>query len=260
MKALILAGGFGSRLSEYTDLVPKPMVPIGGKPILLHIMNWYSLYGVTDFVLALGYKSEVIKSYFRSLHSSSADFTINLATGSVHYHSPSIYNWNVTLVDTGLETMTGGRIKRCKPFLGDSTFFLTYGDGLANVNIDSLLRHHRHSQAALTLTAVRPLARFGHLELCDTSSQVSSFSEKSQTSQGWINGGFFVAEPLIFDYLKDDTTVFEQEPLQRLAAESQLSAYRHTSFWHCMDTKRDKESLEHLYQSGNAPWLNRSDI
>jgi len=255
MKVLLLAGGFGSRLSEYTDLVPKPMVTIGNKPILMHIMSWYASYGFKDFVVALGYKSDYVKSYFHGLRVSSPDATIDFNSNHVTYLAPSFLDWKVTLLDTGINTMTGGRIKRCQPIIGDNPFMITYGDGLSNINLRDLTAFHRNSKSTLTLTAVRPLARFGNLEFSDSDTLVSSFSEKPQISTGWINGGYFVAQPEIFDYLTDDQCIFERAPLQALASCGQLSAYKHTGFWQCMDTKRDRDSLEELYRAPNPPWV-----
>ena len=259
MKVLLLAGGFGSRLSEYTEAIPKPMVTIGGKPILIHIMEWYSSHGFNDFVIALGYKSEYIKNYFHSLAFSSQDSTIDFSTGLVTYHNKSHYDWRVTLVDTGYKTMTGGRIKRCQKYIGESPFMLTYGDGLCNVNLSKLVDFHLSSRTVLTLTAVRPIARFGNLKLSSDGTIVSSFSEKSQIDVGWINGGFFVAQPDLFDYLDGDDCVLESSPLQCLANDNQLSSYLHDGFWHCMDTKRDRDSLETIYKQCNPPWVYSSN-
>lgn len=255
MKALILAGGFGARLSEYTDTVPKPMVPIGGHPVVWHIMKRYAAYGHTDFVLALGYKAQLIKEYFLNFYSLNADFTVDLATGALAFHHARKVDWRVTLVDTGLETMTGGRVRRAKPYLGDETCFLTYGDGVADIDLDALLRFHRSHGKLVTVTAVHPVARFGELSV--ERDQVKTFQEKPQTAQGWINGGYFVIEPGFFELIEGDSTVLEREPLERAAAMGELMAYRHGGFWACMDTKRDRDSLDELWATGQAPW--RSD-
>lgn len=255
MKVLLLAGGFGSRLSEYTDLVPKPMVTIGNKPILMHIMSWYASFGFKDFVIALGYKADYVKTFFHGLRVSSPDATIDFHSNQVTYLSPSSMDWKVTLVDTGINTMTGGRIKRCQSIIGNNPFMITYGDGLSNVNLTDLLAFHKNSGSIVTLTAVRPLARFGNLEFSDSETQVTSFSEKSQISTGWINGGYFVAQPELFNYLTDDECIFERAPLQNLASSGQLAAYKHSGFWQCMDTKRDRDSLEQLYRASSPPWV-----
>lgn len=253
MKVAILAGGVGSRLAEETEIKPKPMVEIGGRPILWHIMMHYAHYGFRDFVIALGYKGEVIKKYmvdYCSLNSS--NLKVNLRTGTIKMNGDLTPDWNVELVDTGIPTLTGGRIKRLAPYIGDETFMLTWGDGVSNVNLHDLLAFHRAHGKLATLTAVRPPARFGHLEF--EGNQVASFTEKPQTSEGWINGAFFVLEPGIFDYIDGDDTQWEHEPMERLARDGQLMAYRHEAFWQCMDTLRDKRLLETLWQSGDAPW------
>lgn len=253
MKVAILAGGVGSRLAEETEIKPKPMVEIGGRPILWHIMLHYAHYGFRDFVIALGYKGEVIKKYmvdYCSLNSS--NLKVNLRTGTIKMNGDLTPDWNVELVDTGIPTLTGGRIKRLAPYIGNETFMLTWGDGVSNVNLHDLLAFHRAHGKLATLTAVRPPARFGHLEF--EGNQVASFTEKPQTSEGWINGAFFVLEPGIFDYIDGDDTQWEHEPMERLARDGQLMAYRHEAFWQCMDTLRDKRLLETLWQSGDAPW------
>ncbi len=252
MKVVILAGGFGTRLVEMTDILPKPMVPVGGRPILWHIMQLYAKYDHKDFYLALGYKSEVIKEYFLHYRTLNADFTVDLATGNVRPHHTCSVDWSVTLVNTGLNTMTGGRLKRMKDYLGGETFMLTYGDGLANVDLQKLLALHRNHGKMVTVTAVHPGARFGELQI--EGNLVNCFREKPQLSQGWINGGFFVIEPGFLDLIAADETMLEHEPLERVAAMGQLVAFRHDGFWQCMDTKRDHELLESLWASGSAPW------
>ena len=252
MKVAILAGGVGTRLVEETEVKPKPMVEIGGKPILWHIMMHYSYYGFNDFVIALGYKGEVIKKYMVDYCSLNSNLTVNLRTGKVQINEGSKPDWIVELVDTGIPTLTGGRMKRLAPSLGHATFMLTWGDGVSNVNLHELLAFHRAHGKLATLTAVRPPARFGHLDL--EGHQVMEFSEKPQTREGWINGAFFVLEPGVFDYIDGDETQWEKEPLERLAKDGQLMAYRHVAFWQCMDTLRDKRLLEDLWQSGRAPW------
>ena len=253
MKTVILAGGFGTRLSEQTELRPKPMVEIGGQPILWHIMNIYAHYGYKDFVIALGYKAEMIKEYFLNYYSLKSDFTVDLANGKVSYLEKRAVDWKVTLVDTGLKTMTGGRIKRLKKYIGNQTFMLTYGDGVANVDINSLVEFHKSHGKMATITAVHPAARFGEMNI-SRDQDVLSFKEKPQTTQGWINGGFFVLEPEFIDLIDEDSTVLEEEPLERAAEEGQLKAYIHDGFWQCMDTMRDKNVLEDLWRSGQAPW------
>jgi glucose-1-phosphate cytidylyltransferase len=252
MKVAILAGGVGSRLAEETQVKPKPMVEIGGRPILWHIMMHYAHYGFKEFVIALGYKGEVIKKYMVDYCSLNSNLTVNLQTGDVEIHGAYKTDWTVELVDTGIPTLTGGRIKRLAPHLGDETFMLTWGDGVSDVNLHDVLAFHRSHGKLATLTAVRPPARFGHIELQED--QVVEFSDKPQTRAGWINGAFFVLEPGVFDYIDGDDTQWEREPLERLAKDRQLMAYRHTSFWQCMDTLRDKRLLEELWQSGDAPW------
>ena len=229
MKIILLAGGLGSRLSEYTDAIPKPMVQIGGKPILWHIMNIFSKYNYNDFVVATGYKSEIIKKYFSNLSE----------------------NWKVSLVDTGQQTMTGGRIKRLQEIIGNKTCMMTYGDGLADINLNKLINFHKSHGKLVTVTAVRPPARFGAIQL--DGDRVSTFKEKSYLDQGWINGGFFVFEPDFFNFIDGDNTYLEREPLEKAANNGELFAYKHEGFWQCMDTKRDKENLEDLFLKG-APW------
>jgi glucose-1-phosphate cytidylyltransferase len=252
MKVAILAGGVGSRLSEETTIKPKPMVEIGGKPILWHILMHYAHYGYKDFVIALGYKGEVIKKYMVDYCNLNSNLTVNLGTGEVKVHDRFKVDWKVELIDTGIATLTGGRIKRLAPYLGNETFMLTWGDGVSDVNLPELLEFHKSHGKLATLTAVHPTARFGHLEL--DGNQIVEFSEKPQTKEGWINGAFFVLEPGIFDYIDGDETQWEREPLEGLARDGQLMAYQHNSFWQCMDTLRDKKLLEDLWQAGNAPW------
>lgn len=252
MKVGILAGGVGTRLVEETEVKPKPMVEIGGRPILWHIMRHYAHFGFKDFVVALGYKGEVIKKYMVDYSSLNSNLTVKLNTGRVDIHGGYRPDWTVDLVDTGMATLTGGRIKRLQPYLGDETFMLTWGDGVSDVNLTDLLEFHKKHGKLATLTAVRPPARFGHLVF--NGDQVAQFSEKPQTMEGWINGAFFVLEPEVFDYIDGDDTQWEKEPMERLAADGQLMAYRHTSFWQCMDTLRDKKLLEELWHSGKAPW------
>jgi glucose-1-phosphate cytidylyltransferase len=249
---MVLAGGLGTRLSEYTEAIPKPMVTVGGRPILWHIMRTYARFGHKDFFLALGYRAEIIKEYFFHYRSLNADFSVDLATGIVTPHQVDDADWRVTLVHTGLESMTGGRVKRLQRFIGNETFMLTYGDGVANIDLERLLTFHRSHGKLVTVTAVHPGARFGELDM--VGDRVDSFEEKPQTRQGWINGGFFVIEPGFFDLIADDTTVLEREPLERAAKMGELMAYRHDGFWQCMDTKRDRDLLEHLWLSGDPPW------
>ena len=252
MKVVILAGGFGTRLSEYTESIPKPMVSIGGKPILWHIMKSYAYFGHSDFYLALGYKTEVIKEYFLNYRTLNADFTVDLGTGSLTPHQQDEVDWKVTLVDTGLNTMTGGRVKRMKSFIGNETFLLTYGDGLSDVNLEDLLKFHKNHGKLITMTAVRPAAKFGELKL--NRNLVSSFEEKPQLNEGWVNGGFFVMEPECMDLIEGDTTMLEREPLVAAAKQGDLIAYRHEGFWQCMDTKRDNDLLNKLWNTNKAPW------
>jgi glucose-1-phosphate cytidylyltransferase len=252
VKTVILAGGLGTRLSEETESIPKPMVAIGAAPILWHIMKIYAAHDFSEFVLALGYKSEVIKNYFLNYHHLSGDFSINLGTGHIDRHDGDRDDWIVHMVDTGLETMTGGRLKRLAPWLEDETFLMTYGDGVADIDIKQLVAFHRSHRKLATVTAVRPPARFGGLSF--DGHQVTHFDEKPQIGEGWINGGFFVLEPAVLDYLEGDESVFERDPLERLAADGQLVAHRHDGFWHCMDTLRDLRLLETLWETADAPW------
>lgn len=253
MKVAILAGGVGTRILEETEIKPKPMVEVGGRPILWHIMRHYAHFGFNDFVVALGYKGEVIKKYMVDYCSLNSNLKINLQTGDIMRNGGGYKpDWNVELIDTGLFTQTGGRIKRLQPFIGNERFMLTWGDGVSDINLHDLLAFHRSHGKLATLTAVRPPARFGYLEL--DGQTVTEFSEKPQTKEGWINGAFFVLEPEIFKYIDGDKTHWEREPLEQLARDGQLMAYQHTSFWQCMDTMRDRKLLEELWQSGHAPW------
>ena len=251
MKIVILAGGKGTRLSEYTESIPKPMVNIGNFPIIWHIMKIYSHYGFNDFVIALGYKSELIKDYFLKFKSLNSDFTVDLSSGNIEIHQNKSLDWKVTLVDTGLDTMTGGRLKRLKKYLEEDTFMLTYGDGLSDINIKSLLEFHNNHRKLVTMTAVRPSARFGELEL--ESNLIKSFKEKPQLNDGWINGGFFVMDKQFIDFIKDDFQMLEREPLEEITRKNQLMAFKHEGFWHCMDNKRDLENLKYLWKN-NPPW------
>jgi glucose-1-phosphate cytidylyltransferase len=243
----------GTRLAEETDIRPKPMVEIGNRPILWHIMQHYSAYGYRQFVIALGYMGEYIKRSMLDFGLTDIDLTVNVGQGRVTYHGDRRPDWTVDLVDTGLETKTGGRIKRLQPYLGRSTFMLTWGDGVSNVNLDDLLRFHKNHGKLATVTAVRPPARFGCMAF--DGNRVTEFSEKPQASEGWINGAFFVLEPGIFDYIEGDQTLWEKGPMERLARDGQLMAYRHTGFWQCMDTIHDKRLLEDLWSAGRAPWM-----
>lgn len=252
MKVVILAGGLGTRLAEMTEFLPKPMVPVGGKPILWHIMQTYAHFGHKAFIVALGYKAEVVKEYFLHYRTLSADFTVDLGSGVVQPHQTDPVDWRVTLVNTGANSMTGGRVKRLKSFIGNETFLLTYGDGVANVDLDKLVRFHREHGKMVTVTAVHPGARFGELEI--EGDAVNSFREKPQLTHGWINGGFFVVEPRFLDLIAGDSTLLEHEPLEQAASMGELVAYKHEGFWQCMDTKRDQELLNSLWSSGQAPW------
>lgn len=252
MKVAILAGGLGTRLSEETGLKPKPMVEIGGIPMLWHIMELYAAHGFHEFCVALGYKGDVIKRYFRDYCSLEGSITVQLAQRRIEVLDPQTRDWTIHLVETGPLTPTGSRVKRMERVLGHETFMLTYGDGLANVDLRTLLRFHRSHGLIATVTAVRPPARFGGIEL--EGSVVSEFKEKPQIGEGWINGGFMVLEPAVFDYLDPDETVLESNALEKLAKDGQLAAYRHDEFWQCMDTLRDLRTLEQLWESGSPPW------
>jgi len=254
MKVVILAGGLGTRLAEETESVPKPMVEVGGRPILWHIMKMYSHWGFTEFVVLTGYKSHMIKDYFINYYARYSDITIDMTSNVVEMHNMHTEPWKVTLLYTGPNTMTGGRLLRAREFLKDSRFMLTYGDGVSDVNIPLLLQCHINSKKPATVTAVRPFGRFGVMDI-DPRGSVSSFKEKGDTVTSWVNGGFFVLEPAIFDYLQEgDDTVFESSPLETLTKQGMLNAYEHNGFWRCMDTLKDKMELTHLWNSGNAPW------
>lgn len=254
MKVVILAGGYGTRIGEESQLRPKPLIEIGEKPIICHIMSIYSRYGYNDFVICLGYKGYMMKEYFAHYFLHQSDVTFDFRQGNeVILHNRCRDPWRVTLIDTGKDTMTGGRIKRIQPFIGDEPFMLTYGDGVGNIDIAALVAFHQSHGKLATITAVQPPGRFGALDL-SADGQVNGFREKPNGDGGWINAGFFVLQPEVFDYLADDTTVFEQEPLETLAQEGNLAAYRHTGFWHPMDTMRDKNYLESLWRSGKAEW------
>jgi len=254
MKVLLLAGGFGSRLGEETVLKPKPMVEIGGKPILWHIMKTYSHYGYNEFVILLGYKGYYIKEYFANYFLHQNDVTIDLRNNSMEIHNNRAEPWKVTLLDTGLNTLTGGRVKRAQEIIGDEPFMLTYGDGVSDINIESLMTFHKEHGKAITMTAVMPEGRFGALDIQDDNC-ISSFKEKPKGDGAWINGGFFVCEPKVFDYIKKgDSTIFERNPLEDLAKDNEMFAYKHNGFWRPMDTMRDKELLIKLWESNKAPW------
>jgi len=252
MKVVVLAGGFGTRLREETEVRPKPMVEIGGRPILWHIMKHYAHHGFREFVIALGYKGDVIKRYFIDYYSQQSNITVSLGSGKVEVHDGVREDWTVHLVDTGVRTLTGGRVRRLSPWLNGAPFMVTYGDGVSNVDLGSLLRFHESRGKLATVTAVRPPSRFGGIEF--ENDLVAKFTEKPQIGEGWINGGFMVCEPGVLDYLKDDETSLEQVALETLAAEGQLVAYRHEGFWQCMDVLRDVQLLENLWQNGDAPW------
>lgn len=252
MKVGILAGGVGSRLAEETEIKPKPMVEIGGKPILWHIMQHYSYYGFNDFVIALGYKGEYIKKYMIDYCSLNGNLTVDFQNGDIKVEGRDTENWKLDLVDTGYGTATGGRIKRLAPYLSNDTFMLTWGDGVSNINLEKLIEFHKSHGRLATVTAVRPPARFGKLNI--NGIVVEQFSEKPQLDEGWINGAFYVLEPGIFEYIGGDETQWEKEPMENLARDGQLMAYKHESFWQCMDTLRDKKLLESIWQTGDAPW------
>jgi len=252
MKLVILAGGLGTRISEETSVRPKPMVEIGGRPILWHIMKMYARHGINEFVLCLGYKGYLVKEFFANYFLHTSDVTIDLANNALEVHQRTAEPWKVTMVDTGESTMTGGRLKRVARYLGDEDFCFTYGDGVGDVDISGLLRFHRDHGKLATLTAVQPPGRFGALDLDGTT--IRGFQEKPQGDGGWVNGGFFVLSPKVIDYIEDDGTVWEREPLQRLASQGQLAAHFHSGFWQPMDTLRDKNHLEELWAGGQAPW------
>lgn len=252
MKVLILAGGYGTRLSEETDVKPKPMIEIGGKPIIWHIMKLYSHYGFNEFIILLGYKGYCIKEYFANYYLHQSDITFDMSNGNIEVHNNTSEPWKVTLLDTGLDSMTGGRIKRAREFINNETFMLTYGDGVSNVNILELLKFHKSNGKQATLTAIQPSGRFGSVDL--QSNLVNEFIEKPAGDGHWINGGFMVCEPQILDLIESDKTIFEQYPLQTLAHRRELCAFKHTGFWKCMDTLRDKISLNTLWDKHEAPW------
>lgn len=252
MKAVILAGGFGTRISEMTQNIPKPMIEVGGKPILWHIMNIYSQYGINEFIIALGYKAEVIKEYFLNFYPINNDLSLDLSTGQITIHPGALPKWKIHLVDTGLNTLTGGRIKRLKDWIGNETFMLTYGDGVADINIHDLIAFHKKNKKLATVTAVHPPARFGALKI--EAAHVTQFLEKQQSGEGWINGGFFVLEPEVLNYIEGDQTSWEKEPLEALAAQNELVSYLHKGFWQPMDTLREHKLLESLWENSQAPW------
>lgn len=255
MKVVILAGGLGTRLSEETDIRPKPMVEIGGRPIIWHIMKIYASHGFTDFVICLGYKGYFIKEYFANYFLHQTDITINLGTNQIEYHKSDSENWKITLIDTGKDSMTGGRIKRIQPYIGNEPFMLTYGDGVADINIAELAKFHQSHGKLLTVSSIQPSGRFGALELDDATGKVNSFYEKPKGDGVWINGGFFVCQPEVFDYIRNgDTTIWEQEPLQNIAKDGQLMGFRHEGFWSPMDTLKDKQDLNEMWNKGTAKW------
>ena len=254
MKVVILAGGFGTRISEESHLMPKPMIEIGEKPILWHIMKYYSSFGYNDFIVCCGYKQYVVKEFFADYYLHMSDVTYDFTTeNKMIVHNNTTEPWKVTLINTGLNTMTGGRVKRVKGYIGDETFMLTYGDGVSDVNIKALIEFHKSHGKIATLTAIQPGSRFGTLNI-DANENISSFKEKSKEDGGWINGGFMVLNPEIMDYIAGDSTILEREPLETIATEGRLKAYKHNGFWQCMDTLRDKQLLEKLWASGQAPW------
>lgn len=257
MKVGILAGGAGSRLAEETHVRPKPMVEIGGRPILWHIMRYYAQFGFKDFVVALGYKGDYIKDYFANYVKNANNVKIDFRTGAIDYEQSKDLDWTVELIETGLTTMTGGRIKRLAPYLDGGTFMMTWGDGVSNVDLHKLLAFHKAHGKLATLTAARPPARYGHLQF--HGDQIQEFTEKPQTAEGWINGAFFVLEPGVFDYIDGDQTMWEHAPLENLARDGQLMAFKHDGFWQCMDTLREKKILEDLWNGGQAPWKNWAD-
>lgn len=254
MKVIILAGGIGSRISEESILKPKPMIEIGGKPILWHIMKTYSYYGFNDFIILCGYKGYIIKEYFANYYRHMADMTIDMEKNTIEYLKIHSEPWKVTLIDTGLETMTGGRIKRVKNYIGNQAFMLTYGDGVADIDINKLVNYHQTNKKLITMTSVQPEGRFGSLEI-DEKNNVLSFQEKPMGDGAWINGGYFVCQPEVINYIDNDLTIFERDPLERLTKDKQLIAYKHTGFWKPMDTLRDKMQLENLIEHNKATWI-----
>lgn len=255
MKVVILAGGFGTRISEESHLKPKPMIEIGEKPILWHIMKQYSYYGYNEFIICLGYKGYAIKEFFADYYLHTSDVTFDFTDNNkMIIHNNVAEPWKVTLVDTGADTMTGGRVKRIQKYVGNESFMLTYGDGVADVDIIKLEKYHKENKRYLTMTAIQPGGRFGVLEIDEKNSRINTFVEKAKEDGGWINGGFMVVEPEVFEYIEGDRTIFEKDPLENLAKEGQLTAFKHYGFWQCMDTQRDKLLLENLWKEGNAPW------
>mgnify|MGYP001576248134 CR=1 FL=1 len=254
MKAVILAGGFGTRISEESSIRPKPMVEIGGYPIIWHIMKAYSHFGINEFIICLGYKGETIKDYFANYDLHNSDITFDLGKHSMKTLKNGAEDWKVTLVDTGQNTLTGGRLKRVRRYLGNETFCMTYGDGVSNINIEKLIKFHKKQKVLATVTAVSPPGRFGAINLKKGSNKVSAFREKPQGDGTWINGGFFVLEPEAINYIKSDNESWEQEPMKKLAKKGQLAAFRHSGFWHPMDTLRDKNVLGDMWEKGSAPW------
>lgn len=255
MKVVILAGGFGTRISEESHLKPKPMIEIGEKPILWHIMKLYSYYGYNEFIICLGYKGYAIKEFFADYYLHTSDVTFDFTDNNkMIIHNNVAEPWKVTLVDTGADTMTGGRVKRIQKYVGNESFMLTYGDGVADVDITKLEKYHKENKRYLTMTAIQPGGRFGVLEIDEKNSRINTFVEKAKEDGGWINGGFMVVEPEVFEYIEGDRTIFEKDPLENLAKEGQLTAFKHYGFWQCMDTQRDKLLLENLWKEGNAPW------
>ena len=259
MKAVILAGGLGTRISEETVILPKPMVEIGGQPILWHILKGYGAHGITDFIICLGYKAHVIKEYFRNYSSRHLDVTYDLTNNTATFHDGGVEPWRISLIDTGQGTMTGGRLKRVREHIGDETFCFTYGDGVSDLHIKALVSFHRKHGKLLTVTAVQPVGRFGTMVLHEGDDSVQTFTEKLRGDGAWISGGFFVGEPRVLDYVDGDDTVWEHGPMNRLASEGQIRAHRHSGFWHPMDTLRDKTVLNQLWDSGSAPWKTWSD-
>lgn len=253
MKVLILAGGFGTRISEESDIKPKPMIDIGGKPIIWHIMKHYSSYGHNEFVILLGYKSYVIKEYFANYYLHNSDVTIDTANQTMEIHNNYSENWKITLIDTGLHTMTGGRVKRAKNYIGNEPFMLTYGDGVADVDLKELVDFHKKHGKKITMTSIQPEGRFGALKI-EEDNKISNFLEKPKGDGAWINGGFFVCEPSVLNYIQNDETIFEREPLENLAKEGELYSFKHAGFWKCMDTLRDKNQLNEMWDSGKAKW------
>ena len=253
MKVVILAGGYGTRISEESDVKPKPMIEIGGKPILWHIMKYYSSFGFNEFVILLGYKSYVIKEYFANYYLHNSDVTINTSARTLEIHDNYSEDWKITLLETGLNTMTGGRVKKASKYIGNEPFFLTYGDGVSDVNIKELLEFHNKHKKKITMTAIQPEGKFGALKI-EPDNKISNFLEKPKGDGAWINGGFFVCQPDVLDYIENDQTVFEKEPLENLANEGHLYSFKHDGFWKCMDTLRDKTQLNEMWEKNNAKW------